>query len=85
MQTTLPQSKPNGELPLVYQVVIVVLSLALATFCFLAARSYIPVSAGLGQLALAALFVAAVPGYVTILSSALNVFQGGRVRPGSKH
>lgn len=81
MQFNLLQSKPNGDFPLPLQVVIVLLSLVLASLLFLAVRSHIPVTSGAAQLALVALFVAAVPGYITLFSIVLKVFQGARVQP----
>ena len=53
--------------------------MTLATLLFLAVRSYIPVASGAGQLALTALFIATVPGYITLFSIVLKVLQGGKV------
>jgi hypothetical protein len=81
MKFNLLQSKSNGDLSRPVQLLFGVLSFVLATSLLLTVRSYIPATAEAGQLALAGLFLAAVPGYVTLLSTLLKVFQGGRVQP----
>ena len=81
MRLNLLEFRPNGDLPRHLQVIIAVVSLTLAGLLFIAVRAHGPVASATAQMAMTALFVAAGPGFITLFSVVLKIFQGGRVQP----
>ncbi len=78
------QSMRGAELPRPIQVVIAVVSVILATGLLLAVKSYIPGGSAAGHFALAALFIAAVPGYMTLCSIVVTSIRNARAQPGAE-